>query len=76
MHDSLPALLTFFGAALMLVSWVYMIIISFKDDYAWGFMTVFIPPLGYLYGFAALGKAWEAEALGILGIVLILFGIS
>lgn len=73
--ESISSVLVFFGIASLLVSWVYMIIISFKADYAWGFMSVFLPPLSYLYGLFNLGKTWEVMGLAMLGCVLLLAGI-
>ena len=69
--DSISSLLVMFGVATLLVSWVYMIIISFKTDYAWGFMSVFLPPLSYVYGLFNLGKAWEVLGLAVLGLVML-----
>ncbi len=73
--EPISSVLVFFGAATLLVSWVYMIIISFKVDYAWGFMSVFLPPLSYLYGLFNLGKTWEVLALAFVGSVLLLTGL-
>jgi hypothetical protein len=73
--EPIASILVFLGVALLLTSWVYMIIISFKTDYAWGFMSVFMPPLSYLYGIFSLGKTWEAMGLAILGSGLLLAGL-
>jgi hypothetical protein len=74
--EPISSLLVFFGAATLLISWVYMIIISFKTDYAWGFMSLFMPPLSYLYGLFNLGKTWEAMGLAMLGSVMLLAGLT
>lgn len=74
--EPISSLLVFFGAATLLISWVYMIIISFKTDYAWGFMSLFMPPLSYLYGMFNLGKTWEVIGLALLGSVLLLAGLA
>lgn len=73
--EPISSLLVFFGAATLLISWVYMIIISFKTDYAWGFMSVFLPPLSYLYGLFNLGKTWQVVGLALLGSVLLIAGL-
>ena len=73
--EPISSILIFFGAALLLVSWVYMIIISFKTDYAWGFMSMFMPPLSYLYGLFNLGKTWEVMGLAFVGSVMLLAGL-
>ena len=72
--DSISALLVMFGTASLLASWVYLIIISFKTDYAWGFMSVFLPPLSYLYSLFNLGKTWESLGLAVIGMTLLLLG--
>lgn len=74
--EPIASLLVFFGAATLLISWVYMIIISFKVDYAWGFMSVFLPPLSYLYGLFNLGKTWEVIALALVGSTLLVAGLA
>ncbi len=55
--DSLSAILLMFGLIMLVASWLYLMIIAFQADYAWGLTTVFLPPLSYLYGFFALDKA-------------------
>lgn len=74
--DSIASVCVIFGIATLLLSWGYMIILSFKTDYAWGFMSVFLPPLSYLYGLCNLGKTWEVMALALLGLVLLISGIA
>ena len=56
-----------YGAALLLTSWVLLIIAAWREDYAWGLSSLFLPPLAYLYGLARLDKAGEAILVGILG---------
>ena len=73
--EPITSVLIFLGAALLVTSWVYMIIISFKTDYAWGFMSVFMPPLSYLYGLFNLGKTWEVMALACIGSAMLLAGL-
>ena len=70
--EPITSLLVLFGVASLLISWVYLIIISFKADYAWGFMSVFLPPLSYLYALFNLGKTWEVFALVFVGAGLLL----
>ena len=53
MEAASAALVTLGGAAL-LVSWIMLLITSWKDDYAWGLCTLFLPPLSYLYALARL----------------------
>lgn len=74
--DSISSTLVMFGIASLLVSWVYLLIISFKTDYAWGFMSVFLPPLSYLYSVCNLGKAWQPVALALVGCILLVSGLG
>jgi len=60
-----------YGAALLLMSWVMLIITAWREDYAWGLCSLFLPPLAYLYAFARLDKAGEALVVAALGWVLI-----
>jgi hypothetical protein len=73
--DSIPSALTMFGIASLLISWGYLIILSFRTDYAWGFMSVFLPPLSYVYELFNLGKAWAVVGLALLGVVLLIAGL-
>lgn len=72
--EPISSLLMFFGVASLLISWVYLIIISFKTDYAWGFMSIFLPPLSYLYAVFNLGKTWESVALAVVGVTFVICG--
>ncbi|MGB1140677.1 MAG: hypothetical protein ACPG1A_07240 [Halioglobus sp.] len=60
-----------YGAALLLMSWVMLIITAWREDYAWGLCSLFLPPLAYLYAFARLDKAGEALVVAALGWVCI-----
>ncbi len=73
--EPISSLLIFFGAASLLISWVYLLIMSFKTDYAWGFMSVFMPPLSYLYALFNLGKTWEVVGLALLGVTMLIAGL-
>ena len=60
-----------FGCAALLTSWVLMLIVSWKEDYAWGLSAVLVPPFAYLYGIARLDKAWESIGLALVGVFLV-----
>ena len=60
-----------FGCAALLTSWVLMLIVSWKEDYAWGLCAVLVPPLAYLFGLTRLDKAWESIAVAAVGWFLI-----
>ena len=68
------ATLMTFGVAALLASWVLLLITSWKEDYAWGLCTLFLPPLSYLYALARLDKAGDAILTAILGWALIWMG--
>lgn len=74
--DAGSAALLTFGAATLLVSWILLMVASWKEDYSWGLCTMFLPPLSYLYGLARLDKAGDAILVAILGWVFIWFGIG
>jgi hypothetical protein len=74
MDPSIAALNTF-GIICLLASWVLLLIVSFRADFTWGLVTLFLPPLSYLYGLFSLDKAGGAIFLSIIGIILIFFGI-
>lgn len=69
--DAASATMMTFGAALLLLSWVVLLIVAWKEDYAWGLCSVFLPPLAYLYGLARLDKAGGSLALAVAGWVCI-----
>jgi len=70
MEAASASLLTF-GVALLLLSWVVLLIVSWKDDYAWGLCTLLLPPLSYLYALARLDKAGQALLLAVAGWILL-----
>ena len=75
MEASVAALNTF-GVICLLASWVLMLIVSFKEDFTWGLVTLFLPPLSYLYGLFDMSKAGGAILFALIGLVLIFFGLS
>jgi hypothetical protein len=71
--EATSATLVTFGAVALLASWVLLLIESWKEDFAWGLCTLFLPPLSYLYGLSRLDKAGEALMLAAVGWILIWF---
>ncbi|MAT94045.1 MAG: hypothetical protein CME59_15770 [Halioglobus sp.] len=69
--EATTATLLTFGAAALLASWVLLLIEAWKDDYAWGLCTLFLPPLSYLYGLFRWERAGEAILLALGGWILI-----
>ena len=74
MEPTIAALSTF-GVICLIASWVLMLITSFKEDFTWGLVTLFLPPLSYLYGLFSLEKAGGALFFAIVGMALILIGL-
>lgn len=72
--DAATATMYTYGAATLLMSWVILLIVSWKEDYAWGLCTLFLPPLSYLYALSRLDKAGEALLVALVGWVLIWLG--
>ena len=70
--DAATASLLTMGAAILLTSWILLLIVSWKEDYAWGLCSLFLPPLSYLYALARLDKASDAIWTAVLGWILIL----
>jgi hypothetical protein len=73
--DPLSASFVTFGVLLLLISWFYLLIVSFKDDFTWGLTTLFLPPLSYAYCLAALEKTGSILFLSVLGWILIFCGL-
>ena len=69
--EATTATLTTFGVAALLASWVVLLIETWKEDYAWGLCTLFLPPLSYLYGVFRWDRAGEAILLALGGLTLI-----
>lgn len=74
--EAAAALMMTFGIAALLASWVLLLIVSWKEDYAWGLFTLLLPPLSYLYALLRLDKAGQALLLAVLGWVLLFFALG
>ena len=69
--EPLSAALTTFGGAILLASWIMLIITSFREDFTWGLSSVFVPPFAYFYGLFQWSKAKAAILFAVLGWILI-----
>jgi hypothetical protein len=65
------AVLMTFGLAILLVSWILLLIAAWKDDYAWGIFAVLLPPVAYIYGLFRLEKAGQSILVAAVGWLLI-----
>lgn len=65
------ALFMTIGVALLLLSWLLLLITSANEDYTWGLCTLLLPPLSYCYALARLDKARDSITLAIIGWLLI-----
>ncbi|MEM8560716.1 MAG: hypothetical protein AAGF57_00710 [Pseudomonadota bacterium] len=70
--DATSAAMLTFGVAALLISWVLLLIESFREDFTWGLCTLILPPLSYLYGFSRWSTAGNAILLAIGGCLLLL----
>lgn len=69
--EAANATLLTFGVATLLASWVLMLIVAWREDYAWGLCALLLPPFAYLYGLSRLDKAGQALLVALVGWVLI-----
>ena len=70
--DATSALLMTLGAAILLGSWVLLLIESSREDFTWGLCTLLLPPLSYVYALFRLDKAGESIALAVVGSLMVL----
>jgi len=70
MEAGSAAMMTF-GVVTLFISWVLLLIVSWKEDYAWGLCATLLPPFAYLYGLFRLDKAGQALLLALAGWILI-----
>lgn len=73
--DPMTAILMTFGVILILTGWVQLLLTSFKEDYNWGLVTLFLPPLSYLYACCNWQQGKGAMILTFLGWLLVLLGL-
>ena len=62
------------GAASLLISWILLLITSWQEEYAWGMVSLLLPPLGYGYALFRLDKAGASLGCALLGWILIWLG--
>lgn len=65
------ALFMTIGIALLLLSWLLLLITSANEDFSWGLCSLILPPLSYLYALARLDKTRDSITLAIIGWLLI-----
>ncbi|MCW8195382.1 hypothetical protein F6455_11340 [Proteobacteria bacterium 005FR1] len=70
--EPITAAMITFGSAILLVSWVLLLITSFKEDFTWGLITLLLPPISYIYALFRWSKAKEAILLAALGLLLLI----
>lgn len=69
--EATSATLFTFGLAILLLSWILLLIQSWKNDYVWGLCTLILPPFAYLYGLFRLDKASQPILLALIGLFLV-----
>jgi len=62
------------GAASLLISWILLLITSWQEEYAWGMVSLLLPPLGYGYALFRLDKAGASLGCALLGWILTWLG--
>ena len=62
------------GSVSLVVSWVLLLIVSFKEEYTWGMCSLLLPPLGFGYAFFRMDKASSVIAFAAAGWILIWLG--
>ena len=60
------------GAACLLVSWVLLMITSWRAEFTWGMVSLLLPPVSYCYALFRLDQAGSSVAFAALGWLLIL----
>ena len=73
--EAYSAYLMLLGVSCLLVSWGLLLIIAWKEDYAWGMFSLLLPPVGYGYALFRLDAAKEALLLAAIGWLLIILGL-
>ena len=69
------AVLLTFGIAILLVSWILLLIAAWQDDYAWGLFATLLPPVAYIYALFRLDKAGQALLVAVIGWVCIILAL-
>jgi hypothetical protein len=69
--EATTAAMVTFGVAALLTSWVLLLIVSWKEDYAWGLCSLLLPPLSYCYAVFLPGKGGQAILVAVIGVALI-----
>ena len=59
------------GAGSLLTSGILLLITSWQEEYAWGMVSLLLPPLGYGYALFRLDKAGASLGCALLGWTLI-----
>lgn len=73
--DPISATFMTFGVVLLVASWIYLMIIAFREDFAWGLFTVLVPPLSYLYSCFAWRETKEVLIMAAGGLALMLIAL-
>ncbi|MEL7044841.1 MAG: hypothetical protein AAGL66_07455 [Pseudomonadota bacterium] len=73
--DPTSAVLMTFGVALLLVSWILLLVAAWQDDYAWGLFATLLPPVAYIYAFFRLEKAGQSLLVAAIGWLCVIFAL-
>ncbi len=67
----LDAFFLFTGIVALIGSWILLLIYSSREDFAWGLITVILPPLSYLYALSRWKVAKDPIIIAAAGWFLI-----
>ena len=70
--DALIGLLAILGGAMMVVSWIWVVIIAFRDDgFLWGIGSLLLGVVGVIYMFLNFDECRTPFWVGLAGLVLV-----
>lgn len=69
--EATSATLMTFGLTALFASWVLLLIVAWKADYAWGLCALLLPPLAYIYALFRMEQTGQSLLLALIGWVLI-----
>ncbi|MEM1141147.1 MAG: hypothetical protein AAF671_00215 [Pseudomonadota bacterium] len=73
--DAGSAYLMVLGITSLLVSWILLLIVAWRDGYAWGLFATLLPPVGYLFGLTRIKQAGQSLAVAGAGLVFIMLAL-
>lgn len=69
--SSMAAFLLTLGIVFLVLSWISLLVVSFKEDFSWGLSSVFLPPLGYLYALFVWSKTKDTVLMAVAAWIML-----